>query len=84
MATHWPRPGVNHVGEYQSSGHALVVTGSANTIYLTHVAKAITVSNHHGSNNLNFTIMDSNHDPKAFTVPNDTVARFKRSGVVIR
>ena len=77
MATNWPKPGVSHVGEYQASGHALVVTGSANTIYLTHVASAVTVSNHHNADNLNFTIMDSNHEHKQFTVPNDTVARFE-------
>lgn len=77
MATNWPKPGINHVGEYQASGHTLVITGSSKTIYLNHVAKAITVSNTHASNNLDFTVMDSSHVHMPFTVPNDTCVRFE-------
>jgi len=76
MATHWPKPGINHVGEYQVSGHTLVITGSSKTIYLSHVASSITLSNAHASNNLNFTVYDSSHVAMPFTVPNDATARF--------
>ena len=38
MGTNWPKPGINHVGEYQVSGHTLAVTGSGNTIFLKYVA----------------------------------------------
>ena len=47
MAQHWPRPGVNHVGEYQASGHTLVVAqqNGDQTVDLRYVAKAITFTN---------------------------------------
>lgn len=76
MATHWPKPGINHVGEFQVAGHTLVITGSAKTIYLSHVASSITLANTHTSNNLDFTVYDSSHAAMAFTVPNDTVVRY--------
>ena len=44
MATHWPKPGVNHVGEYQASGHTFVVTGSDDLIKLKYVASSISVT----------------------------------------
>ena len=44
MALQWQKPGVNHVGEYQASGHTLPITGSANKIYLKYVASSITLS----------------------------------------
>ena len=75
MATHWPKPGINHVGEYQSAGHTLVITGSANTIYLTHVASSITVANHAGGSK-HLTVMDSSHRHMQFTVPDAEVVRF--------
>ena len=76
MATNWPKPGINHVGEYQASGHTLVITGSSKIIYLSHVASSITLANTHASNNLNFTVYDSSHEAMGFTVPNDTTVRF--------
>ena len=77
MATSWPKPGINHVGEFQSSGHTFVVTGSSNIIKLKYVASSITLSNCHASDNLDFTVYDSSHQAMAFTVPNDATARFK-------
>ena len=39
MATHWSnKPGINHVGEFQVSGHTFVVTGSGDIIKLKFVA----------------------------------------------
>ena len=51
MAGNWQRPGVNHVGEYQASGHVLVVAQQSGnqTVNLSYVAKAITFTNSHGS-----------------------------------
>lgn len=42
MGTHWPKPGMNSVSEYQASGYALPLTGSANIRYLKYVASSIT------------------------------------------
>jgi hypothetical protein len=41
MSQSWPRPGVNHVGEYQVSGHILPITSTA-THNLKYVASSIT------------------------------------------
>ena len=41
MSQSWPKPGVNHVGEYQVSGHILPIT-SASTYNLKYVASSIT------------------------------------------
>lgn len=47
MALNWQKPGINHVGEFQSSGHTLVVAQQAGdqTVDLSFVAKAITFTN---------------------------------------
>ena len=74
MAQHWPRPGINHVGEYQASGHSLVITGSAKTIYLKHVASSITVS---ATSAADLTIFDGLHEGFGFTVPENATATFK-------
>lgn len=64
MAQHWPRPGVNHVGEYQASGHLLPIDGSADIIRLKFVASSITFTESGGT----FTVYDSGHNAKAVTV----------------
>ena len=45
MALNWQRPGINHVGEFQSSGHVLAVAGSGSPVLLNYVAKSITFTN---------------------------------------
>jgi hypothetical protein len=76
MSLHWPgKMGVNYVPEYQASGHTLVVTGSSNKIFLTHVASSITVSAIDADKAITF--YDGNHSGHDFTVPVDTTARFK-------
>lgn len=76
MSLHWPQPGVNHVGEFQASGHTFVVTGSSNIIKLKYVASSITLSVVSGSD-LDATFYDSSHVGMPFTVPSGTTARFK-------
>ncbi len=76
MALNWPKSGVNNVAEFLTSGHTFVVTGSAKIIKLKYVASSITLANAHNADNLDFTVYDANHAAMAFTVPNDTVARF--------
>ena len=74
MSTHWPKPGINLVGEYQASGHVFVVTGSANTIFLKYVASSVTVA---ASDSGNFTVYDSSHTGTPFLMPSGSVATFK-------
>jgi hypothetical protein len=57
MGTHWPKPGLNSVSEYQASGYALPLTGSANIRYLKYVASSITFTEA-GS----FAVYDSGHN----------------------
>ena len=76
MSLHWPQPGVNHVGEFQSSGHTFVVTGSSNIIKLKYVASSITLSVA-GASALDATFYDSSHVAMGFTVPAASTARFK-------
>jgi len=48
MSIHWPKPGLNAVGEYQASGHAFVApsAGAGNQrIDLDFVASGVTVCN---------------------------------------
>lgn len=73
----YPRSGIGNVGEYQVSGHTLVVTGSAKRIYLTHVASSITLASTSGSGDLSATFYDGGHEATAFTLPGGTTARFK-------
>jgi hypothetical protein len=75
MSLHWPKAGINHVPEFQVSGHTLVITGSSETIYLTHVASSITLSADGADKEVTF--YDGGHTGIAFTVPQDTTARFK-------
>ena len=51
MGTNWPRPGINHVGEYQASGHIFVQPAAAQNkiVTLNFVAKSITFTNAHAS-----------------------------------
>ena len=51
MALNWQKPGINHVGEFQSSGHVLVVAQQSGnqTVDLSFVSKAITFTNSHAS-----------------------------------
>ena len=46
MSLHWQKPGVNHVGEYQASGHAFVMPDSTTDreVNLKYVASAVTVT----------------------------------------
>ena len=77
MGLQWQKPGINHVGEYQASGHTLVITGSSedNTIYLKYVASGITVSAINAD--VDVTFYDSDHIARAFTVPIDSTASYK-------
>ena len=76
MSSRWPKPGINHVGEYQASGHTLVMTGSnTRTIYLKYVASGITVSAIDAD--VDVTFFDSDHVARAFTVPIDSTASYK-------
>ncbi len=59
MAQHWPRPGVNHVGEYQASGHLIPIDGSSSIVRLKFVASSITFTEDGGS----FTVYDAQHNP---------------------
>lgn len=75
MSLHWQRPGVNHVGEYQASGHTLVITGSANKIFLKYVASGISLSAINAD--VDVTFYDSDHRTHSFTVPIDSTAAYK-------
>ena len=55
MSFHWPKPGMNSVSEYQASGYALPLTGSANKRFLKFVASSITFTESGGQ----FTVYDS-------------------------
>ena len=57
MGTNWPKPGLNHVGEYQASGHTLPLTGSANIRYLKNVASSITFMD-----TAEFVVYDNEHN----------------------
>jgi len=57
MGTHWPKPGLNHVGEYQASGHTLPLTGSADIRYLKYVASSITFMD-----SAEFQVYDNEHN----------------------
>lgn len=74
MATNWPQPGINHVGEYQASGHVFVVTGSTANVFLKYVASSITVSAHGGDSSVTF--FDSSHTGGTFALKEGHTARF--------
>ena len=75
MSIHWPKPGVNLVGEYQVSGHILPITGSSAIVKLKYVASSITVAAIDADKAITF--YDSGHNPVSLTVPQDTTATFK-------
>ena len=74
MSFHWPKPGINHVGEYQVSGHTFVATGSNKIIYLNYVASSITMAAIDADRAITF--YDPGGAANNFTVPQDTTARF--------
>jgi len=61
MAQHWPRPGVNHVGEYQASGHLIPIEGSSDIVKLKFVASSITFTESGGE----FTVYDGGNTGSA-------------------
>lgn len=61
MSQSWPKPGVNHVGEYQVSGHMMPIEGSSDTVYLKFVASSITFTESGGT----FTVFDNQHTGSA-------------------
>ena len=82
MSLNWQKPGINHVGEFQASGHTLVVTGSASVIKLRYVGSSITFTNTKdyiagAGNNLDLTIYDGQHVGTAFTLRPGATARYK-------
>jgi len=76
MSQSWPKPGITHVGEFQASGHTLVLTGSGTTVRLKYVASEAVFSNGSGGS-ANVTIYDSAHYGEAFTLKTGAVAHFK-------
>ena len=64
MGTHWPKPGMNSVSEYQASGYTLPLTGSANIRYLKYVASSITFTEGVDGSGTEgaFTVYDSAHN----------------------
>ena len=62
MATNWPnKPGLNHVGEYQQSGHMMPIKGSGNIVTLQYVASSITFTESGGT----FKVFDNQHTGSA-------------------
>ena len=59
MSFHWPKPGMNSVSEYQASGYALPLTGSANKRFLKFVASSITFTEGDTDAKGAFTVYDS-------------------------
>ncbi len=57
MATNWPKPGINHVGEFQTSGHLFPINGSSDIVRLNFVASSITFTEAGA-----FTVYDSAHN----------------------
>ena len=76
MALNWQRPGVNHVGEYQASGHILPIADCSTRVKLKYVAKAIAFTNK-GSSVRELTFYDSNHNAVAFDIAANTTFHFK-------
>lgn len=74
MSLHWPKPGANHVGEYQASGHTFVVTGSANIIKLKYVASSITLA---ATADATASFYDSSHVQMQIPMKGSTTATFK-------
>lgn len=74
MSLYWPKPGANHVGEYQASGHTFVVTGSSNIIKLKYVASSITLS---ATADATASFYDSSHVQMQIPMKASTTATFK-------
>ena len=68
MGTHWPKPGMNSVSEYQASGYTLPLTGSANIRYLKYVASSITFTEGVDGAEGAFTVYDAAGNPSETAV----------------
>ena len=73
MATNWPKPGTNHVGEYQVSGHVLPVAASK-TVNLNYIASSITATAQGGTGGLTF--YDSVGESGAILIKDGSSVRF--------
>ena len=69
MAINWPKPGITHVGEYQSSGHTYVLANdtSARTVNLNYLSSEITVIANADGAVITFEDIDNN--TRAITLP---------------
>ena len=74
MGLQWQKPGINHVGEYQASGHTLVITGSAKIVRLNYVASSITLS---ATADATASFFDSSHVAMPFPLKSATTATYK-------
>ena len=74
MGLNWQKPGVNHVGEYQVSGHILPIAATNGIQKLKFVAKAITFTNTNAGEQT-VTFYDSGHTGIAFDVEAGTSIR---------
>ena len=73
MGLNWQKPGINHVGEYQASGHTLPITGSSNKIFLKFVASGITLS---ATADATASFYNSDHIAMDFPMKASTTATF--------
>jgi hypothetical protein len=73
MANHWPRSGINHVAEYQASGHVLPVAASK-TVNLNYIASSITATAEGGTGGLTF--YDSVGQTGAISIKDGSSVRF--------
>lgn len=73
MATNWPPPGINHVGEFQSSGHTLAIAAGQD-VRLKFVASAITATC--GTSAGSITFYDGSHNSQSVTVGANSSIRF--------
>ena len=74
MGLQWQKPGVNHVGEYQASGHILPIANTSGTHKLKFVAKAITFTNTNAAEQP-ITFYDSGHNGAVFEIEAGTSIR---------
>ena len=74
MGLNWQRPGVSHVGEYQASGHTLVITGSSSIVRLNYVASSITLS---ATADATASFFDSSHVAMPFPLKSAATATYK-------
>ena len=74
MSLNWQKPGINHVGEFQASGHTLVVTGSSNKTHLKYVASSITLS---ATADATAIFYNGSHEAMDFDMKASTTATYK-------